>query len=63
MVEPFGANRALDLAGKDVVVDVAADAKVRVDKKAAHLTDLKAGQHIAVIKLPKQTVVRAITKK
>lgn len=51
------------LAGTTVTITVPAGAKVRVNRTAATLSDLKAGQRVVVAHLPKQTVVRANDKK
>jgi hypothetical protein len=47
------------LTGKIVALTIPDGAKVRVDKKAAQLSDVKAGQHVNVIVGPKQTHVVA----
>jgi hypothetical protein len=51
------------LAGKTVTIVVPTGAKVRVNRAAAALGDLKAGQRVVVAHLPKQTVVRAHDKR
>lgn len=51
------------LKGKTVTVTVPSTVKVRSDGKAATLAGLKPGQKVAVMQLPKRTVVRAHTPK
>ncbi|PTL59734.1 hypothetical protein [Paraconexibacter algicola] len=50
-------------SGETVTVTIPQDARVRVDRKAAKLSDVRAGQRVAVLQLPRRTVVRAVTPK
>lgn len=56
-------HKTKKLTGDTVTVKIPADAKVRVDRKEAKLIDVKQGQRVAVLQLPKRTVVRAMTPK